>query len=372
MPNTTLIRLLLLCSVCYIAVMPVFSTEVTYIFRIPGLICIVLLAFQNYQHAYPKYRLPLLVIFILCMLNISMMHDQFTFDIVLSVFSVFCQLLLIIICSTIQVDNTLRKSIYRISLLGAAVLTIHSIAPYSNFTGTFTAIYLTYGFSNSNFAGITTFLIYSALCMTSDFNRKRSTFITLSVCCWLLYLIFLTNCRSALVAALLVPIAMIFLSRHRLPNLLLYIACIVPFIFVPLYLNFTDNITENVEVMGKGVVSGREIVFRLYLDRIEEDYQYIIGTFDHIPFHNAHNGPLSYFISIGAIGTLCVFGIWIDKLRRCNTLATSSNAKCAVFVILSVFIESCGEASLFLGGFPSIAYLFIFYVMAASRKIYYE
>lgn len=369
MPNTALIRLLLLCGVGYIAVMPVFSTVVTYIFRIPGLICIILLSLQNYQRAYPKYRLPLLVIFILCILNITMMNDQFTFDIVLSVFSVFCQLFLIIICSTIQVDNSLRKSIYRISLLGAAVLTIHSIAPYSNFTGTFTSIYLTYGFSNSNFAGITTFLIYSALFMTSDFNRIMAKILTFAVCSWLLYLIFLTNCRSALVAALLVPIAMMVLSKYRLPNILLFIACFVPFIFVPFYLNFTDNVTENVEVMGKGVVSGREVVFRMYLNRIEEEYQYLIGTFDHIPFHNAHNGPLSYFISIGAIGTLCVFGVWIDKLRRCNTLAKNSNAKCAVFVILAVFIESCGEASLFLGGFPSIVYLFIFYVMAASKNI---
>lgn len=368
MSKSLLVKLLLLCSVGHTAVLPIIHIigGLAYSFRILGLICITLLTVQCFPKSKPKYYFALLGLLVLCIVNILLTDTGITFDLFLSVFSVFSLLFLTIISSNIRVDNSLRKSIYQLSLLGTIVLTIHSFAPYSHFTGQFESIYLTYGFDNSNFAGITTFLLYCAVLIAANYKKKVILIFTLAIAGWLLYLILLTNCRSAFVAAILVPFAMILFGRYRLPNILLYLACAIPFIFVPFYLNFVDNATENVEIMGKGVASGREDVYQDYLERLEEDYQYVIGTFHSDPFTNAHNGPLSYFVSLGALGTVFAFFIIIDKLRRYNNQAASVNAKCAIFVILSVFIESCGEASLFLGGFPGIVYFFIFFVIGAS------
>ena len=98
---------------------------------------------------------------------------------------------------------------------------------------------------------------------------------------------------------------------------------------------------------------------------MSDDIDYVVGTFAHNPFNNAHNAPLSIFVSLGAIGCFAFFYILINRLKLDNTLVCSFTAKAAIYAIIAIFIESCGEASLFLGGFPCVIFFFIIYVFAS-------
>lgn len=368
--NASLVIWMLILNIGYLFVYPFNNILLTYIFRLPALMLIAFIIVKNYTYSFPKYVVPLLILGVLCLLNIIRCPDSLTFDLILSIASIYSLLLLVIVSPKISIGIRLRRHIFILSIITAMVLTLHAFAPYGHLARShegviFSTPYLTFGFGNSNFAGINAFLVFSCIWISSSYNSFRSKLFTLLVSGWVLYMIFETNCRSAFAAALLVPIASIILRRFHLKNILLYIGCLIPFIFVPFYINFANDTDANVEVMGKSVVSGRQIVYQAYLDRMSDDIDYVVGTFAHKPFNNAHNAPLSIFVSLGAIGCFAFFYILINRLKLDNTLACSFTAKAAIYAIIAIYIESCGEASLFLGGFPCVILFFIIYVFAS-------
>lgn len=370
--NTSIIIILLILNIGYIAVFPLGNVMLTYIFRIPALALIVLMIVRIYKFSRPQYKFSLMLFGLICLINIIRMKEVFTFDLFLSIFSVFCLLFLVIVSSAIKTTPKLQRGIYFVSLFAALVMTIHYFMPYAHLArmhdGTlFYAIYLTFGFGNSNFAGIIAFLIYCSIWISARYKSFWNRMITLACSGWMLYMIYETNCRSALAAAILVPLGTILFKKIRLKKIFIYLACSIPFLFVPFYINLAKDTDVNIEIMGKGMISGREKVYANFLDHLNSLTDWMVGTFDNSPFDNAHNGPLSIFISVGIIGCLCFFHIIINRLIRYNKTVISHTAKAAVFSIIAIFIESCGEASLFLGGFPSIIFIFLFFVLADSN-----
>lgn len=363
---------MLILNIGYLFVLPFNDVLLTYVFRIPALILIAIIIFKNYPYSYPKYRVSLFVIGLICIINILRAHNALSFDLVLSIISIYSLLLLAIISTTISIDKQFRKRIFILSCIAALILTFHSFAPYGHLGRShegiiFSTPYLTFGFGNSNFAGINAFLVFSCIWISSSFDTFKSKFFTILIAGWVLYMIFETNCRSAFAAALIVPLASVIFRNYKLKEWIIYIACIIPFIFVPFYINFASETNADIEVMGKSVVSGRQIVYQSYLDKLNESIDFVIGTFDNTPFNNAHNAPLSIFVSIGAVGCFAFFYILINRLIRDNRKAISFTSKAAIFALIAIFIESCGEASLFLGGFPCVIFFFLIYIFASCN-----
>lgn len=372
--NTLIITILLIMNLGYLAVFPLGNAMLTYLFRIPALILIILLILRTYAFSRPKYQIPLILFGMACLTNIIRMRGIFTFDLFLSLFSVFCLLYLVIISSAITITPKLQRAIYVLSLWAALIMTIHFIMPYSHLARTHNGTtlfvrYLTFGYGNSNLAGIIAFLIYCSIWISASFKGFWNKAMTLLCSGWMLYLIFETNCRSAFAAAILVPLGTIIFSNHKFNNSFIYLACAVPFLFVPFYIKLAKNTSENIEIMGKGMISGRENVYAEYFDHLQDTTDWILGTFDNVPFANAHNGPLSIYVSIGIIGCISFFYIIINRLIRYNKIAKSHTAKAAIFSIIAIFIESCGESSLFLGGFASIIFIFLFFAFANSHGL---
>ena len=57
-----------------------------------------------------------------------------------------------------------------------------------------------------------------------------------------------------------------------------------------------------------------------------------------------------------------------SKLMKARNNRCSVASRFAFFVIIGCFVQASGEASLFLGGFPSITYIFLFYVLMNSKS----
>ena len=53
---------------------------------------------------------------------------------------------------------------------------------------------------------------------------------------------------------------------------------------------------------------------------------------------------------------------------RLNRSSSTYESRLAIFVLCACFIHSCGESALFLGGFPGISFMFVFYVLANAAS----
>lgn len=133
-----------------------------------------------------------------------------------------------------------------------------------------------------------------------------------------------------------------------------------------MYLSGTGN-ADDVQIMGKSAMSGRQFVYEEYLAKMSGMYEWIVGNLDDCKLHNAHNGPLAILASTGILGCIAYFNIFLSKLFRANKRASSHLNRLAVFIIVACFLNTCGEAALLLGGFPLIIYLFTFFIFAYSK-----
>lgn len=356
----------------FFALSPLKISATNYILRIPALIIILILISKLYSQTSRKCTLSVITLVIIFLLHF-VADTPITFDIFLSCFSLIAYLLLIIVSDTIFLRQDTYKFINLCSIGAALILVVYSISSISHlatFEGyTYQSPYLTYGFDNSNYAGIITLLVYSLLFLTMKTAGKKVKKLCILLEIALFYLIYQTNARSALAIAILIPFLNILFNRFTLKNWILFFIILIPFLFVPLYLKLgaSGNI-DDVQIMGKSIMSGRQLVYTTYIERLRSPYDWLIGNLSENKLMNAHNGPLAILSSCGLLGCISYFYIYLSKLFRANQLAKSHINKMAVFIIAACFLNTCGEAALLLGGFPAITYLFTFFLFANSNN----
>jgi len=372
--NQSLFRWLFALTTAYLAVSPLNMPILNNVFRIPSLLIIVLLISQSYQRE--RYKCSFAIWSLLLIFGIHLLIDtDITFDMLLSLFSIWAFLMLVIVSDTLSINVSTRKFINTCSIISALVLVAYYFSPIAHLSKPhgepMYGIYLTYGLDNSNYAGIITLLILCMLIITMEFGDKKRKVLCLLLELVLVYFIYLTNTRAALAAALFIPLVYVFFRKRSMPNIILFALCCIPALFVPFYMNLGESgNVEGQEIMGKSIMSGRDEVYQEYLSTLSDPFFILIGNLQENKFQNAHNGPLAILASSGIIGVLCYFYIYLSKLLRANLNAKSLHNKMAVFVILATLINTAGEAALLLGGFPSITYLFVFFVFAQTYDTY--
>lgn len=356
----------------FLAVSPLNNNGLNYLFRIPSLLLIVYMIVGLYGRIKNNCFWAVLTLSLIIIFHFIIDTD-INFDIFLACFSVIAFLLLVIISGGINVDDSLQKFVNKCSIISAFVLIGYALSPMSHLADYGGYImqcpYLTYGFNNSNYAGIITFLVNSMIFITMESAGKKTKRLCYVLAIILIYLTYLTNTRSALVASLLIPISGFVFSRFKFSNRLLFLLCLVPFLFVPFYikLGLSGN-ADGAQIMGKSIMSGRQEVYMEFIETLRSDWYWLFGNLSENKFMNAHNGPLAIFVSVGVIGGLAFFFVVISKLLYANRTAVTLQNKVAVFVILASLINTCGEAALLLGGFPGVTYLFAFFVFATSHR----
>lgn len=368
----SLYKMLFFLTTVFFALSPLKISATNYILRIPALIIIVMLISKLYSHTPRKCIFSITTLIVIFLLHF-VADTPVTIDIFLSCFSLIAYLLLIIVSDTISLNQETYRFINSCSIVSALVLIGYSISPISHlatFEGyTYQSPYLTYGFDNSNYAGIVTLLVYSLLFLTKETAGKIVKKLCIFLGIILFYLIYQTNTRSALAVAILIPFLNLFFNRFTLKNWMLFLIVLIPFLFVPLYLQLgASGNAEDAQIMGKSIMSGRQFVYASYIEKIHSPYNWLVGNLSENKLMNAHNGPLAILASCGLLGCVSYFYIYFSKLFRANRLAKTHMNKIAVFIIAACFLNTCGEAALLLGGFPAITYLFAFFVFANSNN----
>lgn len=311
MSTKSIFKLVFLLSTAYMVVLPLNIAHILYMLRIPSLLLIVLLILKQYTYSRSKH-----VVSILTFIGIFLFHfiidTPLTIDYLLSAFSVILFLLLIIVSDSITIDFSTQKFINICSIVAACILLAYSQSPLSHmaaFEGqAYPCPYLTYGYENSNFAGIITLLVFSLIFITLETVGKKTKILCYVLGALLFYCMYETNTRSALSVAIIIPFSDLIFRKIHLKNWMLAIVCLIPFLFVPFYMHLASmGNADDVEVMGKSVMSGRQVVYESFIERMHGTYEWIMGNLVDNKLMNAHNGPLAILASCGILGFIAYF-----------------------------------------------------------------
>lgn len=279
------------------------------------------------------------------------------------VYSVVCFAFLAILISVnrfVEISEGFVRFIFWANLALALMLSVQSLLPFAYLRDNGTVSpNLTLYLSNSNYTGMVLLAVMCLLVITTAFQRVRWPMHLLTF--YLLYLIYRTASRTAMVAALIFLLLSQTNRKKPISKLTLVLCLTAPFLFVPLYLIlYRYNPSAGVQILGKSLFSGRENTFQEYLRNLETPMQYLIGNLCGARLQNAHNAPLAIFTSLGVLGCGLFYSLYANALWKNNQGVSTEAARSSVAALLSITVASCGEASMFLGGFPGISFMVLF------------
>ena len=225
---------------------------------------------------------------------------------------------------------------------------------------------LALGMTNPNLTGMMITAVIEILMI--GYKRWKHKWLLLLIVAGLFYLAWLTRARSALLACALVLIYTFFFSKRKIPNFIVYAAVALPLLFVPVYLGLYSAGLNNVKIFGKDLFSGRELTYLSYLEHINTFPKWLLGDLGGTLFTNAHNAPLMVLCSVGLVGLIATYHGFIRNLIHLNNNAEDPASRAAIACILSICIQSCFEAVMFSGVFPSVGFMFIFMILAARGE----
>lgn len=360
--TSVLIKVMFALMILYMAFFPLGNRVIVNLVRICTILDILAigaLTFYQYQDRFrPGEALAFYVLISIIICSFIVYSIVPTLDNMLSVLSILCLLLLISISDRIKIDKSLITFIYSCSIVMALVEIGYSQTKYAHWNGYREHIHLVLGIENPNLTAIFLFLIYAMLIITMKGQKHRWIAILLEG--YLLWMIWQTYSRAVIIAAIVLSLVTFGKKLVRIPKLIILGCCAVPFIFVPIYMDLYQRMS-NFQILGKSIFSGRQNDFINYLSMIDTPMKQLFGNLGLNMFQNAHNGPLAIYTAIGLIGTIAFYYILIKRLVKASERA-SAMGNVAIVAILSCFLHSCGEAALFLGGFPGIVFMFAMFV----------
>lgn len=264
-------------------------------------------------------------------------------------------------------DDSTKKAVLRFAQVSTIILLVlsRSNIAYLSETG-YNNGFLVLGMTNSNLTGMLLFGIFSILIIYSDNeSHKAITGILLLI---LLYLLYLSGSRSALISAFIVFIYAIFFSEKRLPKTIILVSAIFPVVVIPIYLSLFNQLGIGARFLGKPLFSGRQYTLLQVLSERRSIGEFLFGNVVSSNFSNtnAPNGPLAIFMFSGLIGVLIFYYLIIGKVIRRNNDSSSKMSRIAILCVLSFFIQSAAEAFLFTGIFPGIAFMYLVSVLMDS------
>lgn len=256
----------------------------------------------------------------------------------------------IYIIGSVKCEKELKHFIYGASLVGAFIFIGFSFIPsiaYSDEELTS----LTLGFSNPNETAI---YLMSTICMlTLLFDVLKRWFYKvplLLVIGYLIYLLYRTDSRTALIATALVLLYQIFARQWVLPRWVIPVAVIFPLVFWLVYAFLWVNVESlhDVEILGKEFFSGREQYFVDKLLELRTNWPF--GDVGLYYFGNMHNGPLAMIASMGVFGFAAHVAYTVYTLYGYYPNINKKSQTIALIVILSIFVHSSAEATFIVGG----------------------
>lgn len=314
-----------------------------------------------------KYAVVFLILLVDIITSLFTTKEQFASGLLYAIVCYFSLFWVIALNNTFIQNKKTINAIYIFGICSGLLFSVYSLMPFAYYRDNNTVSpTLTLYFGNSNLAGI---YIFAVICITMIYlkNSQKKVLVGILVV-YLMYLLWMTGARTCMVAAIFVVVSAILPVKIRIPKLVVVVCFAFPIVFVPIYLMLFKNGYADLMIMGKELFSGRQGTFTDYLSLINTDFQWIVGNLGEAGFANAHNAPLAHLCSTGILGLIFFYGMMLKKTLTC---CENDNpvARTALICILGLFIQSSGEASIFLGGFPGIEFVYILFYLAGRKEV---
>lgn len=225
---------------------------------------------------------------------------------------------------------------------------------------------LALGMTNPNLTGLLISGVFSMLLI--NFNSMKYKPIIVLVMGYLIYLILLTGARNAFISTMFLLIYALFYKDKKIPSYILIIMMLIPVLFILVYLQLYWAGFEDFVFLGKDFFSGRQNTFIYYWESLKTPLHYLFGNIGFLSFANALNGPLAVFCNVGFVGFLLFYWNLGDKLLFLNKMAYSQKSRLAMVCILGVCLQASAESLMFLGVFPSSAFVYFYFLIASSNE----
>ena len=343
---------------------------------IPAVMLSFLYCVMNIQKIDKRQVLKCMVLFLIMMVSLLLNGNLFSKSHYVSILCFLNSLLSICVFSTAPISertiSLIRKSCYVIAVL----FIIYYKTPIAHKTIndgiTWICEDLTFNLDNSNMAGIFLYLIFSMLlifyCKEKKLIKKLLLF---ALMCSTLFFIYGTGARSCMLAAA-ATILLTMMSKviHTIPKVVIWLSMLFPIAFVSGIVTLYQSGYDNLEILGKRIFTGRETAFVDWLNSIDTLPKKLFGDFAHWGLNNAHNAPLAIYLSLGLCGVIIVYSIYYKQIKFINSGKFYQNRIGVICIscILGLFVESCAEAALFMGGFPVVNFVVTLFVIANVEK----
>ncbi len=202
------------------------------------------------------------------------------------------------------------------------------------------------GFSNSNRTGTYMLLVIILSIVASANDEKKVLWYARKVCeVALLYFIAATQSRTSFLLAFFAEVISLLPVLPRLSKRVIRICIIIPAVFLWAYtLAYSMNWLINVEILGKTIYSGRQILFVIETLPISLFGNYAVGQFGGL------NVAQSILNTLGLMG-LIIFYLFYFRLTA-STMFTKGDRKGTIAIICFslLFLHGCTENMLMTGG----------------------
>lgn len=271
----------------------------------------------------------------------------------------------------IQLKKGIKDKIYWITVCLIILFFLYSFTEIATKVTTdgrvWHTIYFVFNLDNSNIAGI---YLYAFYCIIMIFFQEKKSLRGLNIFLMIIsiYMIWRTQARSCMVAVIVATILSVYIKNKKIKNWFIIVIYLFPALFIVGYLWLYNTGFENLMIGGKSLFSGRQETFLEYFSVIEGPMQIMLGNIAQSTFSNAHNAVLSIYCSIGLTGTIAYYYLIVKKTIIANCFARSMMNRTAIVCILGFIIQTSGEASILLGGFPGAPFIFLFFIFAYSKE----
>lgn len=310
-----------------------------------------------------------LILLLVVVLSLCTTEKQYASGLLYSVLCYFSLYWVIALNDTFLKNERTTDAVYKFGVYSGLLFTLYSFMPFAYYRDNDTVSpTLTLYFGNSNLTGI---YIFCTICIIIIYKKnvkgKALKALLYALVAYLLYLLWMTGARTCIVAMLFVILSSVLPAKYKIPNLVIILCFLIPILFVPMYLLLYKTGYTSIEIMGKAIFSGRQHTYRTYLSLLGNAAQWLVGNLGEAGLANAHNAPLAHLCSTGIIGITVFYGMLLRKTLECNR-NDSRIARSTLICILGIYIQSSGEASMLLGGFPGIVFVYILFYLAGKEE----
>lgn len=250
--------------------------------------------------------------------------------------------------------HRMKRAVYIANILYALLFILLSFADNSHhFQGPYyikILEQLTLGFRNTNEAGV--YLMLSFLVMLSSiffWTKRWKKGVALALSAVLFSLLWQTECRIAIVLAVIATVVILLQRLFRLGGVIRRIVLLLPAISILGTLLFPETMTETL-LFGEALDTGRYRLYQEFFDHLNLS-GILVGNIPGLGGDNLHNSYLSIAASYGMLTTVFYIIFLNAVLREEQTNAKRTLESYVAYIgVLCVIAHGIAEGALLIAG----------------------